>query len=244
MSDVRRLPVTEDNEGRVTLDDLARQGARRMIAAALEAEVDEYAGSFVDVSRRGREAAGRPQRSRHSAHPTSAHSGRCALLTYRPTSALIGATPRREPIAGVHRSPICIGTTVPEESQPPAPVSARSATGPPVGPERARRQTEHRVLAAFLQALGSRRGAPRPRVGAPAGRNQRSTSTSARGCNAAGAPLCAGGCFRELGTRSGCLQAASHQSTAGCSAERSLKWSGRSGPRIAPERRRSCQTRS
>ena len=48
MSDVRRLPVGEDNEGRVTLDGLAREGARRMIAAALEAEVDEYVGSFVD----------------------------------------------------------------------------------------------------------------------------------------------------------------------------------------------------
>src|SRR6266498_2242380 len=48
MQDVRRLPVGEDNEGRVTLDDLAREGARRMIAAALEAEVDEYVGAFVD----------------------------------------------------------------------------------------------------------------------------------------------------------------------------------------------------
>jgi putative transposase len=48
MSDVRRLPVGEDNVGRVTLDDLAREGARRMIAAALEAEVDAYVGSFVE----------------------------------------------------------------------------------------------------------------------------------------------------------------------------------------------------
>jgi transposase-like protein len=48
MSDVRRLPVGEDEAGRVTLDDLAREGARRMIAAALEAEVDEYVGSFID----------------------------------------------------------------------------------------------------------------------------------------------------------------------------------------------------
>ena len=48
MSDVRRLPVGEENEVRVTLDGLAREGARRMIAAALEAEVDEYVGSFVD----------------------------------------------------------------------------------------------------------------------------------------------------------------------------------------------------
>ncbi len=48
MSDVRRLPVGEDDEGRVTLDDLAREGARRMIAAALEAEVEEYVGSLVE----------------------------------------------------------------------------------------------------------------------------------------------------------------------------------------------------
>jgi len=49
MHDVCRLPVGEDgNEIAVTLDDLAREGARRMIAAALEAEVDEYVASFVD----------------------------------------------------------------------------------------------------------------------------------------------------------------------------------------------------
>ena len=48
MVDVRRLPVGEDNEMRVILDDLAREGALRMIAAALEAEVDEYVVSFVD----------------------------------------------------------------------------------------------------------------------------------------------------------------------------------------------------
>jgi hypothetical protein len=46
MSDVRRLPAGEDEEGRVTLDDLAREGARRMIAAALEAEVEEYVAGF------------------------------------------------------------------------------------------------------------------------------------------------------------------------------------------------------
>jgi transposase-like protein len=48
MHDVRRLAVGEDNEIAVTLDDLAREGARRMIAAALEAEVDEYVASFTD----------------------------------------------------------------------------------------------------------------------------------------------------------------------------------------------------
>ena len=48
MSDVRRLPVGEEDEGRVTLDGLAREGARRMIAAALEAEVDEYVWSFTE----------------------------------------------------------------------------------------------------------------------------------------------------------------------------------------------------
>jgi transposase-like protein len=48
MADVRTLPVGEDNEGRVTLDDLAREGARRMIAAALEAEVEQYVSSFTE----------------------------------------------------------------------------------------------------------------------------------------------------------------------------------------------------
>ena len=42
MVDVRRLPVGEDDAIAVTLDELAREGARRMIAAALEAEVGEY----------------------------------------------------------------------------------------------------------------------------------------------------------------------------------------------------------
>jgi hypothetical protein len=44
----RRIPVGEDNEGRVTLDDLAREGARMMIAAALEAEVADYVAAFSD----------------------------------------------------------------------------------------------------------------------------------------------------------------------------------------------------
>jgi len=48
MEDVRRLPVGEANEVAVTLDDLAREGARRMIAAALEVEVDQYVGGFTD----------------------------------------------------------------------------------------------------------------------------------------------------------------------------------------------------
>jgi putative transposase len=49
MADVRTLPVGEDDQGvRVTLDELAREGARRMIAAALEVEVDEYVSSFVE----------------------------------------------------------------------------------------------------------------------------------------------------------------------------------------------------
>jgi putative transposase len=47
MVDVRRLPVGEDNEIAVTLDDLAREGARRMIVAALRAEADEYVASFA-----------------------------------------------------------------------------------------------------------------------------------------------------------------------------------------------------
>ena len=48
MADVRRLPVGEDNEVGITLDDLAREGARRMIAAALKAEADQYVAAFAD----------------------------------------------------------------------------------------------------------------------------------------------------------------------------------------------------
>jgi putative transposase len=48
MEDVRRLPVGEEDGVAVTLDELAREGARRMIAAALEAEVGEYVERFAD----------------------------------------------------------------------------------------------------------------------------------------------------------------------------------------------------
>jgi putative transposase len=55
MHDVRTLPIGEGNESQVTLDDLAREGARRMIAAALRAEADEYVAAFVDeVDEHGR----------------------------------------------------------------------------------------------------------------------------------------------------------------------------------------------
>jgi putative transposase len=49
MTNVRTLPVGEGNE-EITpaLDELAREGARRMIAAALRAEADEYVERFSD----------------------------------------------------------------------------------------------------------------------------------------------------------------------------------------------------
>src|SRR3954454_12676923 len=49
MEDVRRLPAGgSSDEIAVTLDELAREGARRMIATALEAEVGEYVERFAD----------------------------------------------------------------------------------------------------------------------------------------------------------------------------------------------------
>jgi putative transposase len=49
MGDVRTLPVEgAGEEVRVTLDELAREGARRMIAAALEAEVADYIERFAE----------------------------------------------------------------------------------------------------------------------------------------------------------------------------------------------------
>src|SRR3954467_3479255 len=47
MEDVRRLSVGEDHEIAVTLDELAREGARRLIAAALRAEVADYVERFA-----------------------------------------------------------------------------------------------------------------------------------------------------------------------------------------------------
>jgi transposase-like protein len=47
MVDVRRLPLGEDNEIAVSLDELAREGACRMIATALEAEVADYIERFA-----------------------------------------------------------------------------------------------------------------------------------------------------------------------------------------------------
>jgi putative transposase len=47
--DVRRSPLERDEVDVVaTLDGLAREGARRMIAAALRAEADEYGAAFSD----------------------------------------------------------------------------------------------------------------------------------------------------------------------------------------------------
>jgi putative transposase len=49
MTNVRRLTVDEGSEEmRVTLDQPAREGARRMIAAALRAEADEHVEQFSD----------------------------------------------------------------------------------------------------------------------------------------------------------------------------------------------------
>src|ERR1017187_377481 len=49
MTNVRTLPVGEETEEiTLALDQLAREGARRMIAAALRAEADEYVERFSD----------------------------------------------------------------------------------------------------------------------------------------------------------------------------------------------------
>ncbi len=53
MVDVRRLPVGEDDELAIALDELAREGARRMIASALEAEVAEHVERFAAVRGEG-----------------------------------------------------------------------------------------------------------------------------------------------------------------------------------------------
>src|ERR1039458_1277104 len=47
MQDVTRIADARGEDGRVGLDELAREGARRMIAWALEAEVEEYVQRFA-----------------------------------------------------------------------------------------------------------------------------------------------------------------------------------------------------
>src|SRR4051794_7577698 len=58
MEDVRRLPVGGGNALGVTLDGLAREGARRMIAAALRAQADENAALFAADREEGGERLG------------------------------------------------------------------------------------------------------------------------------------------------------------------------------------------
>ena len=48
MNDVTTLPSATGREEEITLDDLAREGARPMIATALEAEVDDYVERHID----------------------------------------------------------------------------------------------------------------------------------------------------------------------------------------------------
>jgi hypothetical protein len=47
MEDLRGLPVGEDTQIAIFLDELARGGARHMIAAALVAAADEYVERFA-----------------------------------------------------------------------------------------------------------------------------------------------------------------------------------------------------
>jgi putative transposase len=71
MTNVRTLPVGEGTEEiTLALDELAREGARRMIAVALRAEADEYVEQFRDeldedghrqVVRNGRARKGSPE---------------------------------------------------------------------------------------------------------------------------------------------------------------------------------------
>lgn len=65
MENVRRLPAGENDEVAVSLDALAREGARRMIAAALEAEVADYFDRFAgEVDEHGHRLVVRNGRAR------------------------------------------------------------------------------------------------------------------------------------------------------------------------------------
>ena len=87
MDEVRRLPVGEDNnELAVTIDELAREGARRMIAPALRAEADDYVERFADE----RDQDGKSLVVRNGPRPRAAGDGRGG------TVALAGAAGQRQ----------------------------------------------------------------------------------------------------------------------------------------------------
>ena len=119
MMDVRRLPVGEDNEEiTLALDALAREGARRMIAAALRAEADEYVERFRDErDEDGRRQVVRNGRARE--RRVTVGSGTIALRAprvndrrieegsgerQRYSSRILPAYARRSPKVGVFRS--------------------------------------------------------------------------------------------------------------------------------------------
>jgi putative transposase len=60
--DMESANGSDGGAGRSLLDELVRDGARQMLAAALQAEVAAYVDQFVDSGRRGRSAVGRAQR--------------------------------------------------------------------------------------------------------------------------------------------------------------------------------------
>ena len=65
MGDVTRIADDRKGDGRGGLDELASEGARRMIAAALEAEVGEYVASFSEeLDENGRRLVVRNGRAR------------------------------------------------------------------------------------------------------------------------------------------------------------------------------------
>jgi len=95
MEDVRRLPVGERDEIAVTLDDLAREGARQMIAAALEAEVEQYVASLVDhVNEDGKRLVVRNGRARE--RKLTVGSGTMAIRAPRVNDKRVNENGERE----------------------------------------------------------------------------------------------------------------------------------------------------
>jgi hypothetical protein len=76
---------------KATLDDLARAGAQRMIAAALEIEVDEYSGAVPERAQRGRLRAGRAQRARAAPPPADRRGAGDHHRRGRPSTRPFGA---------------------------------------------------------------------------------------------------------------------------------------------------------
>ncbi len=124
-----RVHVDEPTSAELSsgLDELVAEGARRMLAAALEAEVDGYISSLIhEVDEHGRRLV---VRNGH-AEPRSLVTGAGPIEVRAPGSTTAASTPRPGNGCGSLGDPAAMGSQVPQGGRgAPAHVSPRDELG-------------------------------------------------------------------------------------------------------------------